>query len=93
MFQAHAGTSAPPTEAAAARATVGKALQTRDVNKPEVFAALATLTGGMGQHVKNYHTIGDVPAAVTPNVRNDVHLAADAVRVMGAAPAGFSAVS
>ena len=29
-------------------------------------------------------------AAATPNVRNDMYLASDAVRVMGAHPAGFS---
>jgi len=89
VFQAHAGTSTPPADAAAARATVGEALQTRAVNKPEVYAALATLTGDIGQQVKNYGAIKAVPAAATPNVRNDMYLASDAVRVMGASPAGF----
>jgi PiT family inorganic phosphate transporter len=91
VFRAHAGTSPPPAEAAAARATVGAALQTRDVNKPEVLAALVTLTGDIAQQVKSYHTISQVPAAATSNVRNDMYLASDAVRVMGASPAGFSA--
>jgi PiT family inorganic phosphate transporter len=89
VFQAHAGSIAPPADAAAARAAVGTALQTKDVNKPEVFAALATLTGDIGQQVKNYGAIKSVPAAATSNVRNDMYLASDAVRVMGGSPAGF----
>jgi hypothetical protein len=31
-----------------------------------------------------------VPAAATPNVRNDMYLVSDAVRVMGASPPRFS---
>jgi PiT family inorganic phosphate transporter len=92
VFRAHVGTSTPPAEATEARAIMGKALQTRDVNKPEVFAALVTLTGDIGQQVKSYHTISQVPAAATSNVRNDMYLASDAVRVMGASPAGFSSL-
>ena len=44
VFHAHAGDAAAPADVAAARATVGEALKTKDVNKPEVYAALATLT-------------------------------------------------
>jgi len=90
VFQAHAGNSVPPTNAAAARATVGDALKLREVNKPAVYAALATLTGDIGQQVKAYGTIKSVPAAATSNVRNDMYLASDAVRIMGAAPPGFT---
>ena len=89
VFQAHARTSPPPADAAAARATVGEALKTKDVNRPEVFAALATLTGDIARQVSNYGAIKTVPAAATSNVRNDMYLASDAVRVMGAAPPGF----
>jgi PiT family inorganic phosphate transporter len=89
IFQAHAGGANPPTDTAAARATVGDALKTRQVNQPEVYAALAALTQDISQQVKNYGTIRNVPAAATPNVRNDMYLASDAVRVMGANPAGF----
>jgi PiT family inorganic phosphate transporter len=89
VFKAHAGSNPPPADAATARAVVGKALQTRTVNTPEVFAALTTLTGDIGQQVKSYGAIKQVPAAATPNVRNDMYLAADAVRQMGGGPAGF----
>ena len=89
VFQTHAGTTAPPADTAAARATVGHALQTKTVNNPAVYAALATLTGDIGQQVKNYGAIKQVPAAATSNVRNDMYLASDAVRVMGGKPDGF----
>ena len=89
VFQAHAGNTGPPADAAAARATVGNALKTKEVNKPEVYAALATLTADIGRQVNDYGAIKAVRAAATPNVRNDMYLASEAVRVMGASPAGY----
>jgi PiT family inorganic phosphate transporter len=89
VFQAHVGSAAPSPDVASARGVVGNALKTKEVNKPEVYAALATLTANIGQQVKNYGAIKAVPAAVTQNVRNDMYLASEAVRVMGASPAGF----
>ncbi len=91
VFQAHAGGAAAPADVAAARATVGEALKTKEVNKSDVYAALATLTSDIGRQVKEYGSIKTVPAAATPNVRNDMYLASDAVRVMGANPPGFDA--
>ncbi len=88
VFKAHAGTTLLP-DAASARATVGSALKTRSVNNPEVYAALASLTQDIGRQVKNYGAIKAVPAAATQNVRNDMYLASDAVRVMGKSPSGF----
>ena len=88
VFKAHAGDRTPP-DAAAARSIVGDALKSRDVNKPEVYAALATLTGDIAEQVANYGAIKAVPASATKNVRNDMYLASDAVRVMGPKPAGF----
>jgi PiT family inorganic phosphate transporter len=90
VFQAHARTSAPPADAVEARSVVGEALKTKDVNRPEVYAALATLTVDIARQVKDYGAIRAIPAAATPNVRNDMYLASDAVRVMGANPPGFS---
>jgi inorganic phosphate transporter, PiT family len=89
IFRVHAGSASAPADAAVARAAVGEALKAKDVNKPEVYAALAALTADIGRQVKNYGAIKAVPAAATPNVRNDMYLASDAVRVMGAHPPGF----
>ena len=90
VFTAHANGAAVP-DAEAARATVRDALKTRQVNSPTVFAALAALTGDVGQQVKQYGAIKAVPAAVTQNVRNDMYLASGAVHDMGKAPSGFDA--
>jgi PiT family inorganic phosphate transporter len=89
VFRAHADGASPPANAEAARAAVGTALQTKAVSNPPVYAALATLTGDIAQQVKSYGAIKQVPAAATPNVRNDMYLVSDAVRLMGASPAGF----
>ena len=85
----HAGGAVSATPADA-RATVGEALKTKDVNQPTVYAALATLTEDIGKQVKSYGAIKAIPAQATSNVRNDMYLASDAVRIMGAKPAGFS---
>jgi PiT family inorganic phosphate transporter len=70
---------------------VGKALVSRQVNTPEVYSALATLLTDIGRQVKSYGALKAVPASATPNVRNDMYLADDAVRLMGAQPSGFEA--
>jgi len=91
VFKAHAGTAAAPTDAAAARAAVSDALKAKSVAKPETFAALSVLTGDIANQVKGYGSIKQVPAAATKNVRNDMYMASEAVRIMGAHPAGFDA--
>ena len=53
-------------------------------------AALATLTGDIARQVQANGTLKSIPAAATQNVRNDMFLASDAVRVMGAKPQGYS---
>ncbi len=80
----------PGTDAPTARTRLGDALKTRDVNKPEIHAALAEVANEIMNEVKNYGAIKAVPAAATSNVRNDMYLASDAIRVMGAKPTGFS---
>ena len=88
VLHAHAGTNAP--DVAAARTTVGEALKTKQVNNPTVYGALATLTDDIAKQVKGYGAIKAVPAQATSNVRNDMYLTSDAVRIMGAKPDGFS---
>ncbi len=90
VLQSHAGGAAAPADAKTARATVGDALKSKDVNKPEVYAALAVLTADISQQVKNVGAIKAIPAAATQNVRNDMYLASDTVRVMGPHAPGFS---
>jgi PiT family inorganic phosphate transporter len=82
VFKAHAG-AATSDSPRAARDAVGAALRAKDVNKPEVYAALATLSADISRQVTNYGSLRSVPAAATGNVRNDMYLAADAIRVGG----------
>jgi PiT family inorganic phosphate transporter len=89
VFVAHSADVAKG-DTAAARDRVGLALRTKDVNKPEVYAALGTLSGDITEQVKNYGSLRGVPASVTSNVRTDMYLVSDAIRNMGKAPDGFS---
>ena len=90
VFQAHAAGAARPGDAAASRSAVGEALKTKGVNTPEVYAALSVLSADIGNQVKQYGAIKAVPAQATQSVRGDMYLESDAIRVMGAKPAGFS---
>ena len=89
VFSAHAA-GAPAPSVADARAAVGDSLKDRNVNKPNVYAALAVLTDDIQHAIKGYGAISAIPASATPNVRNDMYLTSDAVRLMGKAPPGFS---
>ncbi len=90
VFDAHATGTDKPANAAAARDVVGSALKTKQVNTPAVYGALSVLSGDIANQVKNYGSLRQVPAAVTPNVRNDMYLASDAIRVMGSGISAFS---
>jgi PiT family inorganic phosphate transporter len=90
MFAAHAPGIAAPANAATARSAVGEALKTKTANTPEVYAAVSALIDDIATQVKEYGSLKSVPAAATPNVRNDMYLVGDATRIMGPSPAGFS---
>ncbi len=65
-----------------ARSLLGRALKTRDLNRPDVYAALAALSDDVANGVRSYGSISRIPAAATPNMRNDMYLAADAIRLL-----------
>ncbi|GJE10896.1 Low-affinity inorganic phosphate transporter 1 [Methylobacterium longum] len=89
VFAARAA-GAPEPEAAPARRTVTEALKTKDLNRPQVYAALAALSNDIATSVRNYGAIRTVPAAQTQNLRSDMYLAADAVRLLPGAGADLS---
>jgi PiT family inorganic phosphate transporter len=68
----------------AARARVSQAIEQRKFDSPEVFAGLATLAADIGKQAHDYGTLRQIPAAATQNVRNDMYLASEAVRLMPA---------
>lgn len=88
VFSAHAQ-GAQQGNPGDARGLIGDALKTRNLNRPEVFAALAALSDEVANGVKNYGSISRIPAAATPNMRNDMYLAADAIRLLPEAGAKF----
>jgi PiT family inorganic phosphate transporter len=73
VYAAHAaGAAAPSTDAA--RAIVGEALRSKTVDTPQVFGALGVLSGEISSQVRTYGSVRHVPAAATPNLRNDMYL-------------------
>jgi inorganic phosphate transporter, PiT family len=90
IFSAHAA-GAPQVNAESARTRIGSALKTRELNNPDVYAALAALSGEIANEVTDYGSIRRVPAAATPNMRNDMYLVSDAVRLLPQAGAKFNA--
>ena len=89
VFAGNSG-SEPRIDAAQARKTVADALKAKALNRPEVFGALAVLSTDIADVVKNYGSLQQVPAGATSNVRNDMYLAADAIRLLPKSGATFS---
>ncbi|GLS46157.1 phosphate transporter [Methylobacterium brachythecii] len=90
LFASHAKGTSVAADAESARKIVGEALKSKQLNTPDVFAALSTLSTDIANSVKNYGSIRQVPAAATSNVRNDMYLASDAVRLLPASGATLS---
>ncbi|USX24699.1 inorganic phosphate transporter [Oxalobacteraceae bacterium OTU3CINTB1] len=63
------------------RAVLSDYIRTKEL-KTAVVPALAALTGEIGQSVKQYGSLAKVPAETVGNVRNDMYLAAEALRLL-----------
>ena len=74
-FVAMGGT--PGASVEQARATLTGALKSKQATTPEVYGAAATLSADIGRRVRQYGSIRQVPAAATPNLRNDMYLVFD----------------
>ena len=91
VFAAHAQGVATPT-VAVARTQVGDGLKTKKLDTPTVYAALAVVSADIENQVRDYGAMRKVPAVATPNMRNDMYLAGDAIRLIGkSSTAKFSA--
>ncbi|MDP1028434.1 inorganic phosphate transporter [Sphingomonas sp. KR1UV-12] len=66
---------------AEARTALTDAIRVRRVERPRDFAALAALTGNVAARIDDYGSLRAVPAAETPNLRNDMYLVLDAARL------------
>jgi len=80
-FSAHAK-SITVTNVAQARAEIGVALRSKTVATPQIYADLASLSGDIATQVKTFGSISHVPAAATPNLRNDMYLTSSAVGIL-----------
>jgi len=79
-FQARANGTQVPMDAA--RGIVTEALKAREFSDPKVFAALSDLSDDIAAQVKSYGTLSKVPAARVENIRNEMFLVSEAIRVM-----------
>lgn len=78
VFQSRAD-QAPMPSPAEGRVQITEALGKKDLDRPETYAALAALSDDIATKVKEYGAIRHVPAEATPNLRNDMYLASDAI--------------
>jgi PiT family inorganic phosphate transporter len=76
---------APRLDLAVARTTVNAAVKAKAAEKPEVYAALATMTANMGAEVERAGSIARVPTAETTQLRDDLYLVGSATRILGKA--------
>jgi PiT family inorganic phosphate transporter len=81
---------APEVPSATARTQVTDALKLREFTSPTTFAALGSLAGDIAVQVKNYGSLGAVPAAQVQNVRNDMFMVDEAIRLMQKQGVSFS---
>ena len=77
-MRSQSGNAAQPQDP---RAAVSRYLRTREPDQ-ETLPALATLTGDIARQAKEYGSIKAVPAQAVQNVRNDMYLAAEAIRLL-----------
>jgi PiT family inorganic phosphate transporter len=81
VFSAHAA-GAAPTRAADAPKVLAQALRTHQADRPEVFAALGVVSRDITTELRNYGSIRHVPAAATRNLRNQMYLVYDTLRLL-----------
>jgi inorganic phosphate transporter, PiT family len=67
------------------RATLSTFIRTHQWND-DVIPALSALSGSIGEQVKRSGTLAGVPADSVTNVRNDMYLTSEAIRVLGKDP-------
>jgi inorganic phosphate transporter, PiT family len=65
----------------AARPTLSTYVRTKTLT-PEVVPALAALAGSIGEQVKQHGSFSTVPATAVANVRNDMYLSSEAIRLL-----------
>ena len=78
------GARAVPLERA--RPMLMRALERRDASSPAAFGAMAAVSQDVSARVSTYGALSKVPAQATPNLRNDMYLVMDALRLVTKTP-------
>ena len=73
--------SAPQGLAGDPRPILSTYVRTKEAT-PELVPALAALAGQIGEEVKGYGSLAKVPAEAVGNVRNDMYLTSETIRLM-----------
>jgi PiT family inorganic phosphate transporter len=92
VFRAHA--EGTPIGVDAARQALTSALKTHQASNAVVYASLDTVSRGISAQLQGFGGLSKVPAAQTPNLRNDMYLVLDTSKLVTkdkAAPEHFSA--
>ena len=79
--QASLAATAPGAAPADARASLSRYVRTKAV-EPDTLPALAAIAGSIGDQVQQHDTLAKVPAAAVANVRNDMYLASETIRLV-----------
>lgn len=74
-------TLAPLDSDEAARKVASDFIRTHNA-APDLLPALATLAGSIGKQVQEHGSLAKVPATAVANVRNDMYLASETIRVI-----------
>jgi PiT family inorganic phosphate transporter len=73
--------TSPGAAPADSRATLSHYVRTKVV-EPTTLPALAAIAGSIGDQVQQHDTLAKVPAAAVANVRNDMYLASETIRLV-----------
>ncbi|AZD17446.1 inorganic phosphate transporter [Pseudomonas chlororaphis] len=73
--------SAPQPAPSDPRAVLSDYVRSKEAT-PQLVPALAALTGHIGDEVKGYGSLAKVPAEAMGNVRNDMYLSSETIRLM-----------
>ncbi|PMY58223.1 anion permease [Pseudomonas sp. GW456-L12] len=73
--------NAPQPAPADPRAVLSDYVRSKEAT-PQLVPALAALTGHIGAEVKGYGSLAKVPAEAMGNVRNDMYLSSETIRLM-----------
>ena len=89
VFTVRAQGATAPLDTAKTRVT--DALKLRDIDHPEIYAALGVLAGDIGRQVQGYGSLAHIPAQAVENIRNEMFVVDEAIRDLQKQGVAFSA--